>query len=134
MAGEQYPHSLQAHRRAPAGGARDRVVLRFYGGDGRRYAYLAVDLTRQGYYQVHPVCHPLLGYRLGHVTGLIGFRDLGNRFETCDPCAMWLQDHPHEIFTDNEIVAVHGILDIPEEFRRRERVADAIEARAALAA
>ncbi|MFE5567054.1 hypothetical protein ACFQ68_18860 [Amycolatopsis japonica] len=95
--------------------------MRFYSGDGRRHAYLAVDLAHDGYYQVHPVCNQVFGYRLAHVLGMIGpisFRDLGNRFEVCESCATWLRNQPHEVLVDNEIVAVRGTLDIGEGSRR----------------
>ncbi len=69
---------------------RHRVVVRVYSGDGRRHAYLAVDLVQEGYYQVHPVCNQVFGYRLAHLAELIGptsFRNLENRFEGCESCA-----------------------------------------------
>ncbi|HET6288778.1 MAG TPA: hypothetical protein VFG15_18775 [Amycolatopsis sp.] len=105
--------------------SRQRVVVRVYRGDNHRHVYLAVDLARRGYYQIHPMCNPVLGYGLAHVTELIGpvnFPDLGNCFDACESCAVWLQRHPHEIFVDNEVVAQRGVLTIPEDLRSRERV------------
>ncbi|HET6288751.1 MAG TPA: hypothetical protein VFG15_18640 [Amycolatopsis sp.] len=98
------------------GQARHRVVLRAYGGDGLRHAYLALDLGGRSYDQVHPVCHPPLGYHLAHLTQWIGrvdFRDLGNHFDACRPCGLWLHDTPHDIVCDGDILAQHGVLDIP---------------------
>ncbi|QXV57454.1 hypothetical protein [Amycolatopsis sp. TNS106] len=107
-------------------GKRERVVLRVYAGDGRRHAYLAIDLAQEGYFQVHPVCNLVFGYRLAHLAELIGsvsFRDLGNRFEVCDACLQWLRDQPHEVLVDNEIVAMHGTLDLSAlPFSERDRL------------
>lgn len=105
--------------------SRTRVVIRFYSGDSRRHAYLAEDLAASRYHQLHPVCHPSLGYHLGHPTDMISpvqFRDLGGIFDACGSCVLWLRQHPHEVLADNEIAAVHDILPIPEpRSPRRER-------------
>lgn len=72
------------------------------------------------------MCNLVFGYRLAHLAELIGsvsFRDLGNRFEVCDACAQWLRDQPHEVLVDNEIVAMHGTLDLSvRPFSGRDRL------------
>ncbi|OXM44796.1 hypothetical protein CFP75_33275 [Amycolatopsis alba DSM 44262] len=99
------------------------MVIRFYGGDGRRHVYLAADLAHQGYFQVHPVCNHVFDYRLAHLSDLIGpasFHDRGNGFDVCEPCAEWLGTRPHEVLVGDEIVAVRGTLDIPAVAPRRD--------------
>ncbi|RSM80494.1 hypothetical protein DL991_10235 [Amycolatopsis sp. WAC 01375] len=113
------------------------MVIRLYGGDGRRHAYLAIDLAHQGYFQVHPVGNLVFGYRLAHLAELIGpvsFPDLGNRFEVCESCASWLRNQPHEVLVDNEIVAVRGTLDFSGDRPGRGRPRSEPEASASLAA
>jgi hypothetical protein len=105
---------------------RTRVLIHFYGGDSRRHAYLAEDVAAADrYHQLHPVCHPSLGYHLGHPTDMISpvqFRNLGGIFDACGSCVLWLRQNPHEILADNEIAAVRGILPIPQpRSPRRER-------------
>ncbi|WP_125677290.1 hypothetical protein [Amycolatopsis sp. WAC 04182] len=113
------------------------MVIRLYGGDGRRHAYLAIDLAGEGYYQVHPVCIQVFGYRLAHVVGIVGsssFAGLGNSFEACELCASWLRSQPHEVLVGSEIVAVRGTLDFSGDQLRRGRPCPESEASAVLAA
>src|SRR5436305_1508866 len=104
---------------------RYRVVFRWYAGDARRHAYLAEDLAGSDYQQVHPVCHPSLGYHLAHPTDMISpatFREPGGTFDACGSCALWLRRNLYETFFDNEIVQQRGVLEIPKDIRRREQV------------
>ncbi len=50
---------------------RARVVIRFYGGDGRRHVYLAEVLADKNCLQLHPVCHRSLGYQLAHPVDML---------------------------------------------------------------
>jgi hypothetical protein len=94
-----------------------RVVIRRYSGDRRRHAYPADDLASPGYQQVHPVCHASLGYDLAHPTDMISpaeYRDLGNLFDGCGACRLWLQNTKHEVATAGALAVVPDAPQVPD--------------------
>uniref|UniRef100_UPI003F493760 hypothetical protein n=1 Tax=Amycolatopsis sp. CA-096443 TaxID=3239919 RepID=UPI003F493760 len=103
--------------------ARDRLGIRFYGGDRRRHAYRAADLASRRWQQIHPVCHDLDAvpaaeffrqlYRLAHPTDEIDPREhasLGGEFDACGDCRGRLLVISYEIVVGVDVVAVHGRL------------------------